>query len=73
MPYKIRKLPDKNEYKVSNKKTGVIHSKGSTLANAKKQITLLNMIDHNVPLRPMKAYKCGCGCGSMSGTCKRMK
>jgi hypothetical protein len=51
MPYKIRKLPNQEEYKVFNKKTGLVHSKGSTLANAKKQITLLNMIDHNVPLK----------------------
>lgn len=60
MPYKIRKLPDKNEYKVFNKKTGVVHSKGSTLANAKKQITLLNMVDHNVPLKK-RPHMCGCG------------
>jgi len=51
MPYKIRKLPNKEEYKVYNKETGVVHSNSSSLANAKKQVTLLNMIDHNVPLK----------------------
>jgi len=51
MAYKIRKLPNKPEYKVFNKLTGVVHSNSSTLQNAKKQVTLLNMIDHNVPLK----------------------
>lgn len=51
MPYKIRKLPNVSEFKVYNKLTGVVHSKSSSLPNAKKQVTLLNMIDHNVPLK----------------------
>ena len=57
MPYKIRKLPNKDEFKVFNKKTGVVHAKDTTLAKAKKQVTLLNMIDHNVPLKPRKMMK----------------
>lgn len=55
MPYKLRKLPDQKLYKVYNKATGAVHSQGSTLVNAKKQITLLNMIDHNVPMKIKKA------------------
>jgi hypothetical protein len=54
MPYKLRKLPNQNIYKVYNKTTGVVHSQGSNMANAKKQITLLNMIDHNVPMKSRK-------------------
>jgi hypothetical protein len=50
MPYKLRKLPNKDLYRVYNAKTGEIHSYGTTLENAKKQITLLNMVDAGVPL-----------------------
>ena len=45
MPIVIRKLPNKNLYKVYNKLTGEIHSKGTTKAKALKQVKLLNMID----------------------------
>ncbi len=45
MPFVIRKLPCKNLYSVKNKITGAIHSKGSTLENAKAQVRLLHMID----------------------------
>lgn len=48
MPYAIRKLPNQDAYKVYNKKTKVVHSKHTTLAKAKKQVILLNMIDHKV-------------------------
>jgi hypothetical protein len=43
MPYVIRKLPNKDLYKVYNKITKEVHSKGSTLENAKKQVKLLHM------------------------------
>ena len=46
MPYTIRKIKNKNEYSVKNTKTGVVHSKESTLANAKKQVRLLYMVDN---------------------------
>ena len=45
MPFIIRKLPNKQYYKVSNKITGAVHSKATTLDNAKKQVRLLYMID----------------------------
>lgn len=45
MPYKIRKLRNKDLYQVKNSKTGEIHSKHSTLMNAKKQVRLLHKID----------------------------
>jgi 1-aminocyclopropane-1-carboxylate deaminase/D-cysteine desulfhydrase-like pyridoxal-dependent ACC family enzyme len=51
MPYKLRKLPKQDLYRVYNADTGEIHSYGTTLENAKKQITLLNMVDAGVPLK----------------------
>lgn len=46
MPYTIRKLPNKNKYRVYDSK-GKILSNGSTLKNAKSQVRLLNAIDNN--------------------------
>ena len=43
MPYGIRKLPSKKLYRVFNKKTKRVYSKGTTKKNAKKQIRLLEM------------------------------
>jgi len=51
MPYNFRKLPNKNLYRVYNTKTKEVHSYGTTLENAKKQIKLLNMVDAGVPLK----------------------
>ena len=51
MPYNFRKLPNQNLYRVYNSKTKEIHSYGTTLENAKKQIKLLNMVDAGVPLK----------------------
>lgn len=50
MPYVIRKLPKQDLYRVYNAKTKEVYSYGTTLENAKKQITLLNMIDAGVPI-----------------------
>ena len=46
MPYKIRKLPNKNKFRLYNTETGKIYAKGTTLENAQKQMKLLNAIDH---------------------------
>lgn len=46
MPYQIRKLPKQDLYRVSNRLTGEIHSNATSLDNAKKQVRLLHMIDH---------------------------
>jgi hypothetical protein len=51
MPYSIRKLPKKDLYRVYNTKTKEIHSYGTSLENAKKQVKLLHMIDAGVPLK----------------------
>lgn len=47
MPYIIRKIRNKDLYKVVNKTTGEIHSSGSTLENAKKQVRLLENLPEN--------------------------
>ena len=50
MPYIIRKK--KNCYTVKNKKTKRVHSYCTTLVKAKKQVRLLNAIDHGfIPKR----------------------
>ena len=41
MPYSIRKLPNKELYRVYNTKTKEVHSYSTTLENANKQINLL--------------------------------
>lgn len=46
MPFIIRKLPNKPYYRVSNKITGAVHSKATTLYNAKKQMRLLYMLEN---------------------------
>ena len=45
MPYSIRKLPNKDLYRVVNKRTGQIHARATSLENAKRQVALLHMID----------------------------
>ena len=41
MPYKMRKLPNKDLYKVVNTETGKVHSSHSTKDNAKAQLRIL--------------------------------
>lgn len=45
MPFDIRKVRGKQCYKVINRDTGQIHSKCSTLENAKKQVKLMYAYD----------------------------
>ena len=45
MPIKIMKLPNKSLYKVINRNTKVVHSKGTTLEKAEAQKRLLDAID----------------------------
>ena len=51
MPYVIRKVRNKNCYKVTNKITKKVHAKCSTLDNAKKQMRLLSAIKYNKTFR----------------------
>jgi hypothetical protein len=45
MPYAIRKLPNKNRYRVYNRSTGRIHARSTTRENAKAQVRLLYMME----------------------------
>jgi len=45
MPYVIRKVRNKNLYSVKNSATGKVHSSGSTLADAKAQVRLLESLE----------------------------
>ena len=46
MPYTVRKIKNQNLYSVKNAITGQIHSHHTSRANAKKQVRLLQAIDH---------------------------
>jgi len=63
MPYKIRKLRNKEEYIVKNIKTKEVLSHHDTLEKAKKKIRLLHKIDFdekmktiNFPVNPFETY-----------------
>ena len=47
MPYLIRKLPNKNKYRVKDKKTGRIMSYGTSKKNAEAQVRLLMGVENN--------------------------
>ena len=45
MPLKIRKLPNKELYKVTNSITGKVYAHGTTKANAKKVVRVINSLE----------------------------
>ena len=47
MPYQIIKNRGKSTFRVINKITKQVHSKSSSLINAKRQVRLLEAIEHN--------------------------
>lgn len=57
MPYKTRKVRNKNCYKVVNINTNKVHAKCTSLENAKKQIKLLNAIEHGFKPRQRSPKK----------------
>lgn len=57
MPYVVRKVPNKNCWKVVNDKTGAVHTKCGTQANAMKQKKLLNELDFRHTTTRMKKMK----------------
>ena len=57
MPYTIRKVRGKPCYKVMNKKSGRVSAKCTELANAKKQLRLLNAIEFNKNFTPNNRSK----------------
>lgn len=46
MPYKIRKLPGRDMYRVTNSETKEIKAKETTLEKAKAMVKLLNAVQH---------------------------
>lgn len=46
MPYKIRKLPNKEKYRVYNTETKEIKAFGTSYIKAKAMVRLLNAINH---------------------------
>jgi hypothetical protein len=52
--WKIRKLRNKDLYQLKNIKTQEIHSKHSTLENAKKQLRLLHRLDKQKEIDKIK-------------------
>lgn len=60
MPFKIRKMPNQPCYEVYKPKTGRKYAKCTTMKKARKQIALLNAIEHTpgfVPGNQMKGGK----------------
>lgn len=59
MPYTIRKLANKKLYRVTNPVGKKIHSFGTSLKRAKRQVRLLHMMDAKKDVRTTRP--CGCG------------
>lgn len=59
MPYQVRKVNNKTCYRVKNKKSKKVTAKCTTKSKAKRQIRLLNAIEHNpnFVLRKNKSLK----------------
>ena len=55
MPYKIRKIRNKNLYKVYNVSTGKIFSRSTTLEKARSQLRLLLALEYNPNFKPRKS------------------
>ena len=47
MPYQIKKVRGKSCYRVTNKKTGKLHAKCTTMKKAQKQVKLMNALEYN--------------------------
>jgi len=52
MPYTSRKVPKKNCYRVTNRKTKRVFAKCATKEMAKKQLRLLRAIEYNKDFVP---------------------
>jgi hypothetical protein len=57
MPYRIRKVPNKACYRVSNKKTKKVFAKCSSKKNAEKQMRLLRAIENNKNFVPTRGTR----------------
>jgi hypothetical protein len=47
MPYKIRKLPGRAKYRVTNPLTGRVFAKATTLEKARAQVRMLVVMNNN--------------------------
>ena len=47
MPYKLRKIPNQDCYRVYNRRTKRVFAKCSSLVNARRQMRLLNAIEYS--------------------------
>ena len=55
MPYNLRKLPNKNKYRVVNSDTGRVFAKATSKVKAERQIRYLQMVHNkNNPKNKMK-------------------
>ncbi len=54
MPYQIRKLPNRNCFRVKNTETGRIYSECTSRKKAEAQVKLLRAIDHGFKPKPRK-------------------
>ena len=70
MPYAIRKVRNKNCYSVTNKETGQVKARCSSLKNAKAQVRLLYGIDSG-SLVPIKSPRSSRKYRSVRSTRKR--
>lgn len=52
MPYKMRKLPNKNSYRVYNADTKKVYAKSTSRDKAIKQIKYLRAIEHGWKPKP---------------------
>jgi hypothetical protein len=52
MPYSVRKVPNKNYYRVSNKKRKKVFAKCTSKKNATRQMRLLRAIENNKNFKP---------------------
>lgn len=48
MPYQVKKIRNKDLYKVVNTKTGKVHASGTTKDKAKAQVRLLETIERKL-------------------------
>ena len=46
MPYKIRKLPGRDTYRVTSEKSGTIKARETTLQRARAQVRLLHALNN---------------------------
>lgn len=46
MPYKIRKLPGRDTYRVTSEKSGTIKARETTLQKARSQVRLLHALNN---------------------------